>query len=176
MTPAGRTPIAFYCTPDSDGFRSAGLNPSYNYQTLVPIPSHSDGVDLRIDRNISDKQQIYARYSYKNVFNTLFNNAGIIYPANNFLPPDQALDQNRSFLFSHSYSITPHLLNEFRFGFTNFHENDQFPITGAQAISQLGLIIDDGVNLASHPTAHAFPTFAFPTGPLQESVRTESEP
>ena len=44
------------------------VNPSYNYQTLVPIPSNSDGFDIRVDHNFSSKQQLYVRYSFKNVF------------------------------------------------------------------------------------------------------------
>jgi hypothetical protein len=142
------------------------INPSYNYQTLVPIPSNSNGFDARLDHNITSNQQIYARFSLKNVDYTLSNNAGVISPANNFLPPDRAREQNRSLVVSYNYSITPKLLNEFRFGFTNFNENDSFPIQGATAISQLGLVIDDGVNLASHPTASTFPTFNFADGTI----------
>jgi hypothetical protein len=142
------------------------VNPSYNYQTLVPIPSGSNGFDLRVDRNIDAKQQIYARFSFKNANYTLFNNAGVVYPANDFLPPDKARDQNRSLVVSYNYSITPKLLNEFRFGFTNFNENDTFPIQGANAISRLGLVLNDGINLAAHPTGDAFPTFSFADGTI----------
>ena len=58
----------------------------------------------------------------------------------------------------------PRWLNEFRFGFTNYNENDTFPIEGAAAISQLGLVFDHPVGIASHPTADAFPTFNFADG------------
>ena len=141
-------------------------NPSYNYQTLVPIPSNSNAFDLRVDHNFTTKQQLYARFSFKNADYTLFNNAGVTYPANNFLPPDKARDQNRSLVVSYNYSITPTLLNELRFGFTNFNENDTFPIEGASAISQLGLVLDNGINLAAHPTGYAFPTFSFADGTI----------
>ena len=140
------------------------LNPSYNYQTLVPNPSNSNGFDIRVDHNINSKQQLYVRYSFKNAFYTEYNNAGVVAPANNFLPNDGANEQNRSLVVSYNYSITPTLLNEFRFGFTNYNENDTFPIQGAQAISQLGLVFDHAVNIASHPTVDAFPTFNFADG------------
>ena len=71
-------------------------NPAYNYQTLVPIPSNSNAFDVRIDQHAHDKQQIFGRFSLKNVFVTESNSAGVIAPANNFLPNDQAHDQNRS--------------------------------------------------------------------------------
>ena len=75
-------------------------------------------------------------------------------------------NKNRSLVVSYNYSITPTLLNEFRFGFTNYNENDTFPIQGATAISQLGLIFDHPVGIASHPTGDAFPTFNFADGTI----------
>jgi hypothetical protein len=140
------------------------VNPSYNYQTLVPIPSNSDGFDIRIDHNFNSKQQLYVRYSFKNAFYTEWNDAGVISPANDFLPNNGANEANRSLVVSYNYAITPTLLNEFRFGFTNYNENDTFPIAGATAVSQLGLVFDHAVNLAAHPTADAFPTFNFSDG------------
>jgi len=139
-------------------------NPSYNYQILVPNPSNSNGFDIRVDHNFNSKQQFYVRYSFKNAFYSEYNDAGVIAPANNFLPNDGANEKNRSLVVSYNYSITPTLLNEFRFGFTNYNENDTFPIGGAAAISQLGLVFDHAVNIASHPTADAFPTFNFADG------------
>ena len=127
INPVAQAVLNYYPLPNAN---LGVVNPSYNYQTLVPTPSNSNGFDLRLDQNISTKQQIYARFSFKNADYTLFNNAGVISPANNFLPPDHARDQNRSAVVSYNYSITPTLLNEFRFGFTNFNENDTFPIQG----------------------------------------------
>ena len=104
----------------------------------MPIPSNSNGFDIRLDQNINSKQQLYARFSFKNAFYTEFNNAGVISPANNFLPNDGAKEQNRSLVVSYNYSITPRLLNEFRFGFTNYNENDTFPIAGARPFLNSG--------------------------------------
>ncbi len=139
-------------------------NPAYNYQTLVPIPSNSNAWDLRIDQQLTSKQQIYARFSWKNVFLNEYNNDTAISPANNFLPNDQANEQNRSLVVSYNYAFTPTFLNEFRFGLTHFEENESFPITGTNAITQLGLILNNGINLAAHPTGEAFPTFSFSDG------------
>ena len=136
----------------------------YNYLALVPDPSNSDAFDARIDHNFSSKQQVFVRYSFKNVFYSEANNAGVYGPANNFLPNVGANEQNRSMVVSYNYAITPSLVNEFRFGFANYYENDSFPIEGANAISQLGLDFDHPIGIAAHPTAHAFPTFIFSDG------------
>ena len=148
------------------------VNPAYNYQTLVPIPSNSNGWDLRVDQQLTPKQQIYARYSWKNLFVTESNSAGVIAPANNFLPNDEAHDQNRSLVASYNYALSTHLLNEFRFGFTNFSENDTFPLSGAQSDvgtgpGQLGLTLSTiPLQFITQPTGHAFPTFNFPDGTM----------
>ncbi len=140
--------------------------PAYNYETLVPNPSNSDGFDVRIDHDFSPKQQVYVRYSFKNAFYNEFNNAGSVTPSGVLLPNDGANEQNRSFVASYNYLITSTLVNEFRFGFANYNESDTFPIEGATAISQLGLIFDHPINLASHPTGDAFPTFDFGDGSI----------
>ena len=161
INPVAQAVLSYYPLPNAN---LGVANPSYNYQTLVPIPSNSNGFDIRLDQNISSKQQLYARFSFKNADYTEFNNAGVISSANNFLPSDAAKEQNRSLVVSYNYAISPHLLNEFRFGFTNYNENDTFPIGGANAISQLGLLLNDGINLSAHPTGSAFPTFSFADG------------
>jgi outer membrane receptor protein involved in Fe transport len=161
INPVAQAVLNYYPLPNAN---LGVLNPSYNYQTLVPIPSNSDGVDIRLDHNISTKQQLYVRFSAKNAFYTESNNAGVISPASDFLPSVGANERNRSLVVSYNYAITPTLLNEFRFGFTGYAENDTFPIQGSQAISQLGLVFDHPVGIAAHPTASVFPTFNFADG------------
>jgi hypothetical protein len=136
------------------------INPSFNYQTLVPIPANTNGWDLRVDQAINSKQQVYTRFSWKNVEDQQ-GGSGLL--ANQFLPNVTAHDQNRSFLISYNYSITPTSINEFRFGFTNFQENDGFPFQGSAAISQLGL---QGIDISQHPMGDAFPTFSFSDGSI----------
>ena len=41
-------------------------------------------------------------------------------------------------MFSYNYALSTNLLNEFRFGFTNYTENDTFPLSGAQIDSGTG--------------------------------------
>jgi len=124
----------------------------FNYENFQSTPARTDGADIRVDQTISSKQSAYARFSRKNITSDF---------ANPFLPNDVDSIHNRSFLFSHTYSITPRLLNEFRFGFTNVTTSVNFPIQGSDALSQLDLT---GVNISQHPTTHAFPTFNFSAG------------
>ncbi len=124
----------------------------FNYENFQSTPARTDGADLRIDQTITSKQSAYARFSRKNITSDF---------ANAFLPNDVDSTHNRNFLLSHTYTITPRLLNEFRYGFTNVTTSVNFPIQGSDALSQLDLT---GVNISQHPTTHAFPTFNFSAG------------
>jgi Carboxypeptidase regulatory-like domain/TonB dependent receptor len=124
----------------------------YNYENFQSTPARTDGADIRIDQTITAKQSAYARFSRKNIASDA---------ANPFLPNDVDSIHNRSFLLSHTYAITPKLLNEFRYGFTNVTTNVDFPIQGSDALNQLDLT---GVNTSQHPATHAFPTFNFSAG------------
>jgi len=155
INPVAQAILNYYPLPNAN---LGVANPSYNYQTLVPIPSITNGWDLRVDQTITPNQQVYARFNWKNA---LYNEGSMGALAGQFLPNIVAHDQNRSFLLSYNYVIQPNLVNEFRFGFTNFQENDSFPIQGSSAINQLGL---QGINISQHPTGDAFPTFFFSDG------------
>ena len=145
INPTAAALLAYYPLPNA----SAG---SYNYENFQSTPARTDGVDLRIDQAISSKQSLYARFSRKNILQDV---------ANPFLPNDADSIHNRSLLVSYTYTISPRLLNEFRFGLTNAITSVGFPIEGAQALDNLGL---QGVNISQHPLTHAFPTFNFSDG------------
>src|SRR5580700_4575020 len=135
----------------------SGSGSGYNYETLQPIPSNTNGFDARLDHYITSNQQIYARFSWKN----LLSDAGQSGPANPLLPNDLDTEHDRSLIVSYNYTITPKMVNEFRFGFTNSLIYQQFPIEGATADNQLGLT---GISFANHPNTGAFPTFNFSDG------------
>jgi len=145
----------YYPLP-TPGLDSATLG--YNYQALIPIPGNSNGFDIRIDHNINSKQQVYARFSWKNLLTSSFNQ---------LLPDDADVEHDRSFLISHNYSITPRIVNEFRFGFTHSLINPDFPIQGTQALNGLGFSTGSApgqINTTNHPTQGGFPTINFSDG------------
>jgi hypothetical protein len=125
---------------------------SFNYENLQPIPSSTNGIDGRIDQIINSKQQVYARFNWKNLVTNVVNP---------LLPNDLDHEHDRSFLISHNYSIRPNLLNEFRFGLTNSLLAPNFPIEGASAIAQLGLL---DVDVSHHPFDGGFPSINFSQG------------
>jgi hypothetical protein len=142
--------LAYYPLPNVTG--ATNQTQAINYQNFQATPARTDGADIRVDQTISSKQSAYARFSRKNITTDF---------ANLFLPDDSDSIHNRSLLISHTYTITPRLLNEFRYGFTNVTTNVNFPIQGYTALGQLNL---SGVDISQHPLTHAFPTFNFSAG------------
>ncbi len=146
ISPTAKALLGYIPLPNASG------QSGFNYENFQSTPARTDGADLRIDQTITSKQSAYARFSRKNITSDA---------ANPFLPNDVDSIHNRSFLFSHTYTITPRLLNEFRYGFTNVTTSVNFPIQGATALNLLDLT---GVNTSQHPTTAAFPTFNFSAG------------
>jgi hypothetical protein len=135
----------YYPLPNANGG-------SYNYENLQPIPSSTNGFDGRLDQVVTAKQQLFARFNWKNIL------ADTVNP---LLPNDVDREHDRSFLVSHNYLVRQNLVNEFRFGFTHTLFSPNFPIEGAAAIGQLGL---QNVDLSTHPTDGGFPSINFADG------------
>jgi len=131
---------------------SDGVDTTANYRKQVSTPANINGYDIRIDQVINSKQQIYGRWSWKNVGTTV---------PNPLLPSDSDNESNRNFLVSHNYTITPTVLNEARFAATYYTIKVNFPISGASAVQALGL---QGLNLSDVPNVNAFPAFNFSDG------------
>jgi hypothetical protein len=167
--PSTGQPYPNFTIPNVSSFATALLNTYYplpnlpttlggvNYQTLVPIPSNTDGFDARIDQVITSKQQVYARFNRKNL---------TVNVVNPLLPNDVDSEHDRSFLVSHNYVISSRLLNEFRYGFTDTILAPNFGIEGAAALQGLNIQVggNQGVNVSNHPTDQGFPSIVFSDG------------
>jgi len=123
-----------------------------NYVPNVSTPIDTNGYDVRIDRTLSSKQQIFGRWSWKNINSTTVNP---------LLPTSNVLENDRSLILSHNYVISSSLLNELRFGFSYWNSNEGFPINGNSAVTDVGLT---GLDLSQHPDAGGFPYFDFSSG------------
>src|SRR6201996_2612743 len=152
INPTATALLKYIPMPNQNVTLSCGASVAYNYEHFQPTPSSTNGVDLRIDQIIGQKNSLYARFSRKNISSDV---------ANPFLPNDVDDIHNRSVLVSDTHTFTPKLVNEARFGLTYVTTAVNFPIEGATALAQLGL---QGVDISQHPLTHAFPTFNFNAG------------
>lgn len=138
----------FYPLPNYD----TGGTTYNNYRRLSPSFNDTDGYDVRIDHNLSDRQQVYGRWSWKKI-STVWSNG--------LLPPSDADASNQNLVVSHNYSIRPNLFNESRFGLSRLFNSERFPILGTDAVATLGL---EGLDLSNSGGMGGFPLFDFADG------------
>jgi Carboxypeptidase regulatory-like domain len=176
--PGNKIPSGSQCTGSQDCINPVALNllnfipspninvgsnfgSSANYLQQTPTPSNTDGYDVRVDRTVTKKQSLFVRWSWKRL-NSQSLTDNFLNTQNNFLPPDQDLENNKNLIVSHNYTISTSLVNEARLGLSYYTLAVKFPIQGATAISDLGL---QGLDISDHPTTGAFPIFNFSDDP-----------
>lgn len=117
-----------------------------NYQINFPSPITSNQGDVRLDKNISDKQSLFARFSYKNrqVVTAPSANCVFTYCAEAGSPLQGGYNTpeiDEGLTFAHNYVFTPQLLNEFRAGFNEQHTSETQSYSTSQLLSQTGLTV-----------------------------------
>ena len=75
-----------------------------NYRILDPTPLSTDGYDLRVDHYLRQNQQIFGRFSWKQIPSERING----------LLPNSTVNLNsKNLIISYNYSFRPNLINEF---------------------------------------------------------------
>src|SRR5215469_5022232 len=112
-----------------------------NYVQNFPTPIKSDQGDLRLDHNLTSKQQVFARFTYKTRQNQLLPcNCSSNNLNGSALGGAVQIPQHYwSLTGAYNYVITPHIVNEFRTGWTGFHQILGYGINGATAEDEIGL-------------------------------------
>ena len=103
---------------------NGNLNVSHdnNFVTNKASDINSKQFDVRGDHYLTSKQSIFARFSLKN--------QNELSPNNLLLPTTSNARNDRSLVASYNYAISAHVLNEFRFGYTNESPNSDFSYDG----------------------------------------------
>jgi len=143
----------YYPQPNYDSGSTVG-----NSRFLERLPNETNGYDVRIDQYIGSKNQLYGRWSWKNLPFSAQANA---FALSQLLPPISNEEKNRNLLIGDSYTITAHLINEFRFGYSDLDSKQSFPFSGASAVQDLGLT---GLDLSHAGNDGGFPGFNFSSG------------
>jgi hypothetical protein len=128
ISPIAKKIINYYPLPN---FGRTDVETSGNFRENRAAPILSDQYDIRIDHLLTNKQQIFGRWTWKNISQ--------ISPTRLLFPPDDNFNENRNLVISHNYTISPRWLNEFRFGLSRNFRGGSFPIDGARLVQDLGL-------------------------------------
>jgi hypothetical protein len=122
-----------------------------NFATTVPETSNADQYDGRVDYNINDKHHIFGRYSAANFAlngpGAFGEEAGGPAPYS-FAGNSQAM--NQSLALGYTYSISPGLIADFRFGFYRYRVHNLPNGFGTTPALDAGLI---GLNRGGEDTS-----------------------
>ncbi len=121
--------ITLYPLPNTGSLTTAhAANNIQNYSNNYD----SNQYDVRGDQYIGQKQQMFVRYTHKSI--TQVQPEGLLLP--------NSINNNNYdiFLFSHNISLTPRLINEFRYGFTFNNGTTSNPFDGRKFTTALGLV------------------------------------
>jgi hypothetical protein len=112
-----------------------------NYVQNFPVPIVSNQGDMRVDQNITSKQAVFARFTYKrHADQRIPCNACASFLNGTALGGAVQIPENDwSLTGAHNWVISPRFVNEFRVGWTGLHQATTFGINGGQIEDQLGL-------------------------------------
>ena len=113
-----------------------------NYLASFAVPIKSNQGDVRLDQQIGSKNQIYARFTYKNrrVTNVPLSNYTLGSPPTSPLVGSQVAPEiDDALTVADNWVISPTVVNELRVGFSGDHTYQGIGITTPQIASELGL-------------------------------------
>src|ERR1700678_1811541 len=114
-----------------------------NYSTNFPAPISSNQFDIRIDQNITTKQSLYGRYTFKNRSVTTAPTVNCPGFCDTSLSPllggvDQP-EQDRGFTLAYNYTFSSKLINEFRGGFNSIRDSLSANVNSSTLLNQVGI-------------------------------------
>ena len=117
-----------------------------NYNINFPSPISSNQGDVRLDRTISSKQTVFARFSYKNrqVITAPSAACTFTYCAEAGSPLQGGYNTpeiDEGLTFAHNYVLSSKLLNEFRGGYNAQHTSETQSYSSAAILGQTGLTV-----------------------------------
>ncbi len=110
INPASKAFLSLFPASPNVGDPTVFDGSSPNYIVNKDKTYQSNQFDVRGDQYLRSKALIFGRYTWKNI--------SAVHPRDLALPSGDDIDQYRIFVLSANYNFTPHLINEFRFGFT----------------------------------------------------------
>ncbi len=117
-----------------------------NYQVNIPSPISSNQGDVRLDRTLTAKQSVFARFSYKNrqVVTAPSATCVFTYCAEAGSPlqgPYNTPEIDEGLTFAHNYILSANLLNEFRGGYNVQHTSESQSYSTESILAQTGFTV-----------------------------------
>lgn len=133
VNPSAAAFLSLYPDPNfgnTQSVQAALAGPGYNYIDTRRNDIYSNQYDLRFDQTVRQRLTFFARYTGKSI-----NQAQ---PADLKLPDGTAYSRYHIFAASANLTLTPRLVNEFRFGFTFEQDGNANPFNGTALTQNAG--------------------------------------
>ena len=130
LDPAAKIMSTYWGLPNSQGLQYTNLN---NYSNNASIGGNNDEITTRIDHSISDKQRLFARYSY-------WTNLSLpVQPYNNAVCADRCTETwtSKAAVIGDTYTISPTTIADLRISFLRF-VYDRTPTTLGTDLTKFG--------------------------------------
>ncbi len=157
------TLLNFFPKPNLAGVENGWFK---NYEVFSPTNDNSDKVDSRFDQAITNNDRLYAVYHWQQD-NSLVTDP---YYGHTTVPgggdADQANKEDvgaQSISLTYDRTISPTALNEFRFGYLNYHEDLYSLLSGTDYSSQYGV---GNVSIKGYPATVGYPQIYMADGYL----------
>lgn len=131
INPVSAATLSLFYPQPNTGAATATAN---NLSQLFPAPTDSNQFDVRIDQNLSDRQSIFGRYTWKDIKAQSYE-SGILPPIGAVRRPQKVW----AFTGAYNFTIRTNLLNEFRGGLSGRNVLKDFDSDGTAVVKQLGL-------------------------------------
>jgi Carboxypeptidase regulatory-like domain len=130
LDPAAKILSTYWGQPNSPGLPNTNLN---NYSNNASIGGGNDEYNTRVDHSLSDRQRLFARYSY-------WTNLSLpVEPYNNAVCQDRCAETwtSKSFVLGDTYTLSPTTIADLRISFLRF-VYDRTPTTLGTDLTKFG--------------------------------------
>jgi hypothetical protein len=148
------TLINFFPKPNLPGTHNGWFN---NYQVFSPVKDHNNKVDTRFDMVLTSKDRLYAVYHWydDNALTTDPWHGHTVVPGAGGVDFDNdELDGAQSLSLTYDHVFSPTALNEFRFGYLNYHQEQLNELDGTDYSTKYGW---GNIAVPGYPVTNSYP-------------------
>ncbi|HEY2471885.1 MAG TPA: carboxypeptidase regulatory-like domain-containing protein [Terracidiphilus sp.] len=164
VSPAGlKTLLNFFPKPNLTGIDNGWFR---NYAVYSPVNSNTDKVDARFDQVITDNDRLYAIYHWQGdnqlVTDPYHGNTAVAGGGD----ADQANKQDdgaQAISITYDHTFTPTLLDEVRFGYSNYYQDQYSLLSGKDYSTEFGA---GNVTVQGYPATIGYPQIYLADGYL----------
>ncbi|QNI30751.1 carboxypeptidase regulatory-like domain-containing protein [Alloacidobacterium dinghuense] len=140
VSPAGKsTLLDFFARPNLPGTSNGWYN---NYFVDSPVTTDQNQVDARYDQEISSKDRLYLTYHYLNqnqLVTDPYNGATVVPGGGDADQGNKEDLETQTLSASYTHIFSPTTLNEFRFGYSRYAQNQFSLLSGTDYSTKYGV-------------------------------------